>query len=437
MQCFKEFLKYAALNIIGMLGLSCYILADTFFISKGLGADGLAALNIIIPVYSFMNGIGLMLGMGGATRYAIYKSQQKKENGSRVFSITLFMGMFFAVIFAGLGIFFAEPLTGLLGAEGAVFMMSKTYLKVLLLFSPCFLLNNILLCFVRNDGAPQLSMAAMLCGSFSNILLDYIFIFICKMGIFGAVFATSLSPVINMLVLSVFFLKKKNQFHFAGFCSWKWMKGEGNLPAAIISAGVPSLVAEVASGIVILVFNMIMLELEGNVGVAAYGVIANLSLVVIAVYTGLSQGIQPVMSQAYGRGDKKNVRALVLYGIGTVVLLYGLIYLGIFFGAEQIAAVFNSEGNRNLQKIAVEGLRLYFSGCVFAGINIVLSVCLTSTDNSRPAGIISVLRGFAVIIPMTFLLSFAFGVQGLWCAFPLTECIVSCIGFGCAKKYLR
>ena len=85
----KEFAKYTTLNVLGMLGLSCYILADTFFISNGLGADGLTALNLAIPVYSFVHGSGLMLGMGGATKYSIYKSQKKQNNMNLAFTNTL------------------------------------------------------------------------------------------------------------------------------------------------------------------------------------------------------------------------------------------------------------------------------------------------------------------------------------------------------------
>ena len=151
---FKEFLKYSALNVLGMLGLSCYILADTFFVAKGLLADGLAALNLAIPVYSFIHGTGLMLGMGGATRYSVLKSQRKDGEADKIFTNALFLSAAFAVLFVLTGIFLSEPLTAALGANAGIFEMTNTYLKVLLLFSPAFLLNDVLICFVRNDGNP-------------------------------------------------------------------------------------------------------------------------------------------------------------------------------------------------------------------------------------------------------------------------------------------
>ena len=311
--------------------------------------------------------------------------------------------------------------------------LTKTYLQVILLFAPAFLMNNVLLCFVRNDGAPQLSMTAMITGSLSNIILDYVFIFPCQMGIFGAVFATGLAPIISMLILSSHFIKKKNQFH------WIKCRLERRMAASICSSGIPSLITELSSGIVIIVFNSIILGLEGNVGVAAYGVIANLSLVIIAIYTGIAQGIQPIMSRNYGVGNHRNIQLILRYALITMLILSVLVYMGVFLGAEQIAAIFNSERNELLQTIAVEGLKLYFIACPFAGFNIIISIYFTSTEYPIPANIISILRGFFVIIPMAFLLSSIAQITGVWCAFPATELLVTIVGviFFVMSKKLR
>ncbi|WP_077611354.1 MATE family efflux transporter [Clostridium sp. Marseille-P2415] len=422
MTCFKEFVKYSSLNVLGMIGLSCYILADTFFISKGLGANGLAALNLAIPIYSFIHGSGLMFGIGGATKYSILKSQNKMNDANHAFTNTAFLTLSFAAAFFVIGIFFSETLAHLMGADETVFQMSKTYLQVILLFAPMFMLNNLILCFVRNDGAPQLSMIAMIGGSLSNIVLDYVFIFPFKMGIFGAVLATGLAPVISMLILSPFFIKKKNRFHLTK-CTIS-----GQLISNIFSSGLPSLITEVSSGVVIIVFNIIILRLQGNTGVAAYGILANLSLVVIAIYTGIAQGIQPIISRNYGTGNRVNVQAILRYALITMSAISVVVYLCIFFGAPQIVNIFNSEQNALLQSIAVTGLKIYFTGCVFAGFNIIISVYFTSTEYARPAHIISILRGFLIIIPMALLLSSIGGMIGVWCVFPATELTVGGIG---------
>lgn len=182
--------------------------------------------------------------------------------------------------------------------------MINTYLKFILISAPAFIINDVLICFVRNYNNPNLSMYAMLVGSLSNIILDYIFIFIfpLQLGILGTVFATGLSPIISILILSLPPIKRKNQFHFTIN-----LKIKPNIKIALntLSLGFPSLVTEVSCGIVIIVFNMIILNLIGNIGVAAYGIVANLSLVVVAVYTGIAQGIQPLISKSYRSNDIK------------------------------------------------------------------------------------------------------------------------------------
>ena len=330
----KEFVKYAALNVLGMLGLSCYILADTFFVANGLGADGLAALNLAIPIYSFVHGSGFMLGMGGATRYSILKAHGEQETVNRLFTGTLRMAVLLALIYVFIGLTSAHWIAGQMGGEGQVLTMAATYLRVILLFAPA--LNDVFICFVRNDGDPRLSMLAMLGGSLLNIVLDYVFIFPFGMGIFGAVLATGLAPVFSLCVLSLHRVRRRNGFHLS-------RRGCGLKAAGtVVSLGVPSLV------------------IHGNVGVAAYGVIANLSLVATAVYTGIAQGSQPLFSRAYGQGDVPGLKRTLFYGITAVGIVSAALYAGVFLFAGEITAVFNSEGSGALQSLAVPGLKLYF-----------------------------------------------------------------------------
>ena len=416
---FREFARYASLNILGMLGMSCYILADTFFISQALGPDGLTALNLAIPIYSFIHGCGLMLGMGGGTRFSILKSQREHQQANRVFTNVLYLAAVFATLFVLTGLFGADGLSVLFGAQGAVRSMSTIYLRVILLFAPAFLANNVLLCFVRNDGAPHLSMAAMIGGSLSNVVLDWVFLFPCAMGIFGAVFATGLAPIISMMILSPHFFRKKNQFRPvpcapSGKAVWR-----------IVASGVPSLVTEVSSGIVIIVFNGLIMNMEGNIGVAAYGVIANLSLVVIAIYTGIAQGIQPILSRNYGMGNQKSLLEILRYAMISMLGISFLVYGAVWMFAPQISAAFNSQGDPTLQAIATNGLKLYFIACPFAGCNVVLSMYFTSIERPLPAHVISLLRGFFLIIPLAVLLSAVWKMTGIWCAFPVTEFLVS------------
>ncbi|MFR9208376.1 MAG: MATE family efflux transporter, partial [Lachnospiraceae bacterium] len=204
-------------------------------------------------------------------------------------------------------------------------------------------------------------MAAMLGGSISNIILDYVFIFPLKMGIFGAVFATGLAPVISILIMSIHFIKKKNGFHLAKVrYSLKAMKN-------VLALGLPSFITELSSGIVIIVFNSIILCLQGNLGVAAYGIIANISLVVTAIYTGIAQGAQPLISNSFGIGNYLSIKKLLRYSLSTMSIISLIIYLSIFIFSSPIVAIFNSENDIRLAEIASYGMKLYFSSILFMG----------------------------------------------------------------------
>ena len=415
----SEFTKYVSLNILGMLGLSCYILADTFFVANGIGTDGLAALNLAIPVYSFIHGSGLMVGMGGATRYSIVKSQGSSESANKAFTQAAFFAALLSALFFMIGLFASNPLAKVLGADEVTLNMTKTYLQVILLFSPAFIFNNLFLCFVRNDDSPRLAMSAMLLGSLSNIILDYVFIFPCNMGMFGAAVATGIAPAISMSILSIHLARRKNNFHFAR------VKPSPKAVLDICALGVSSLITEFASGIVMIVMNILLLQLAGNTAVAAYGIVANLSLVIMSIFTGIAQGVQPLASTYYGQKNHVQVQHLSKYAILLSAIISILIYIVLNGFAEPVISLFNKENDLHLADMAKEGIQLYFTGFLFAGINIISAVKFSCIEQPKYSFSISLMRGFILIIPLAYLLSSLFGMEGIWLTFPAAEALTS------------
>lgn len=409
----KRIFGYIVSAVIGMLGLSLYILADTYFIATGIGADGLTALNLAIPVYSFLHGTGLLIGMGAATHYAIARIRKDVSRGNRVFTAGILWVTAAAIVYVLTGLFGVESLMRLFGAEGAVLSDAVSYLKIILLSSPFFLANNLLLCFVRNDGKPKRSMAAMLGGSLVNIVLDWIFIFPCQMGMSGAALATCIAPVVSLGVLSCHFLKRENGFR----------PEKGGISFRVLAPGIPSLVNEVSNGIVMIAFNTVLLGMAGNRGVAAYGVIANIALVVTAVYTGIGQGLQPLFSEAYATGNREYSRKVVRSAGISVLAVSVLVWGCIFPGAEGIAKAFEKADDPLFRKMAADGMRIYFSGCLLTGVNIVASICFSARERIVEGQTAALLRGLVLILPAVWILSGAFGADGVWMSVPVTEAL--------------
>ncbi|WP_426349037.1 MATE family efflux transporter [Alloiococcus sp. CFN-8] len=416
---FKDFTKYVSLNILGMIGLSCYILADTFFISKALGSTGVAALNFSISIYSLIHGTGLMIGIGGATRYGILRSQKRDKRANEIFSTSIKLGVILGLLFTIVGVFSSESLALTLGADDNTLPLTKTYLLTILSFAPFFIMNNILLAFVRNDNNPRLSMVAMLTGSFSNIILDYIFMFPLQMGMFGAAFATGLAPIISILILTVHLTKGRNSLSF--------IKGKMKLSRVfdVFRLGLSSFISEISSAVVLITFNLVILKLAGNLGVASYGIVANIALVGISIFTGIAQGIQPLISKGYGSKNFLEVKKVMRYALITSGVIALIIYSAVFIKANSIVGIFNSEKNLEILHIAITGLRIYFIGFFFAGINIIMSIYLSATERAKDAFIVSMARGLVIIVPLVLILSSILKMTGVWLSFVFTELAVT------------
>jgi len=396
------------------MGTSFYILVDTVFVSRAAGADGITALNLVLPVYGLIYAIGYMIGVGAAIRFSIFRAQGEPE-AETYFSKAALSVFFFGAVFMVLGGLMPERVLAFLGGDSRIVAVGAPYTRTFMLFAPFFMLNFVVNAFVRNDGDPSLAMAATLTSSLCNVVMDYVFMFPMKMGMMGAALATGISPIIGVLVCSLHFLSGRNTLIFRPSLP------SPRMLAQICKLGVSAFIGEISSGVTTMCFNFVILGLAGNVGVAAYGVVANCALVAVAVFNGVSNGAQPLISDYYGRKQERELRQVLGLGIFSVTALAGLMLLAIYGLTEPLIALFNSEHSAQLAAYAHDGLRLYFLGFLFAGFNIVGTGYLSATAKAGWAFAASLLRGCVAIVAFAFLLPMVFGLAGVWLAFPAAE----------------
>ena len=412
----KQFFKYVSQNIFGLLGTSCYILADTYFIAQAAGTDGVTLLNLCLPMYNLIFAFGSMIGLGAATRYAILRAQGDAR-AQRYFSNAIFSVCILAVPFMLVGIFRPDGLLRLMGGDADIVALGMNYARIFLMFTPFFMCNYVVASFVRNDGDPSLAMVATLSGSLFNVVFDYIFIFPMGLGLPGAALATAISPILSIAVCSAHFIKKSNTITFVRKAP------SVRLLAQSCQLGISGFVGELSSGVTTTVFNFLLLRLAGNVAVAAYGVVANFALVATAIFNGVAQGAQPLVSQCYGKNEMAGARKLLLLGCGTALGLAALLY-GVVFGyTDVLTALFNSENSALMATFAHSGMRIYFVGYFFAGCNIVAAGYLGAVNRPAEASITSLCRGMVAIVVCSLVLSALFGMNGVWAAFPVSEAI--------------
>ena len=413
----KQFSKYVSQNIFGLLGTSCYILADTYFISQAAGTDGVTLLNLCLPIYNFIFAIGSMIGLGAATRYAILRAQGEERAAQRYFSNAVFCVCLLAVPFVLVGIFCPGTLLRLMGGDAGIVALGIPYARIFLLFTPFFMCNYIVSAFVRNDGAPSLAMVATLSGSLFNVVFDYIFMFPMGLGLAGAALATAVSPILSIAICSRHFFQKSNTLTFVR------QAPSARLLVQSCQLGISGFVGELSSAVTTTVFNFLLLRLAGNVGVAAYGVVANFALVATAIFNGVAQGAQPLISQCYGKNEMTGAKKLLLLGCGTALALAAVLYGAVFGFTDTFVALFNSESSALMAEYAHSGMRIYFLGYFFAGCNIVAAGYLGAVNRPTEATITSVSRGVAAIVTCSLILSALFGMNGVWSAFPAAEAI--------------
>lgn len=410
----KRLRKYLIPNIFAMMGISCYLLADTFFISASGRANGITALNLTLPIYGTMFAIGSMIGVGSATRYSLSKTFGNNDADDYLFQSFLWTALF-SCFFVLLGIFTPDGVLRLMGADDVIVEIGSSYMKTILCFAPAFMVNYTFTSFVRNDNAPKLAMTATLLSNLFNIIFDYIFMFPMGMGMMGAALATGLAPLVSIGICTTHFFSKNNKLRI--IYKYPSIKKLG----IACSLGIAGFVGEIARAITSMTFNFILLYLAGNIAVAAYGVVANLSLIAISIFDGISQGLQPLASEAEGKGNadskKRILKHSIQIGIGIAVVLISL--YSIF--AEEIVDVFNSENSLEMASYAVVGLRLYSIGFLIAVVNIISAGFFSAIGRAKECFVISVTRGVIANIFFVFALPKVLGIYGVWLSFPISE----------------
>lgn len=414
----KQFIKYVSQNICGMLGISCYIIVDTFFISQAAGTDGITVLNLVLPVYNLIFAIGSMIGVGSATRYTILKAQED-DSAKKYFANAILCILMISIPFVLSGIFSPDTVMHMMGADAGITQLGRTYTRIFLLFTPFFMMNYVFSAFVRNDNAPTLAMIGTMMGSFSNVVLDYVFMFPMGMGLAGAALATAASPIVSILICSIHFCQKKNTVQFAK------TRPSVRMLTASCQLGVPAFVGEFSSGVTTTLFNYLILGLAGNVGVAAYGVIANFALIFTCIFNGISQGAQPLVSRYYGEGNERAVKKILHLGLATGVV-FSLLIISLVWGfTDPMVALFNGEHSVKMAEYAFTGMRLYVIGFLFAGFNIIGTGYLSASEHAKEAFTASVCRGFVAIAVCSVILSRIFGIRGVWLSFMAAEALTA------------
>lgn len=405
----KVYLKYLIPTLLGMLSNSIYCIVDIYFVSAGSGSQGLAAMNICMPVFTILSCVGLLFGVGGATIMSISQGSGDMNTRNKAFSVSVFMMLIVGLMFSVFGVLFRKEFAYLLGSDDQLLPLVLEYLTPVMCSALPFVLMYSLSVLLRADNNPKLAMAALMVGNISNIILDYVFVSVFHMGIFGASVATSIAPVLSLIAASFHFILRKNTVHF------KLRSFDPKVIGRILSVGIGSGIMELSAGAIIFMFNSAILNLGGEVYLAAYAVITNIAYVFKGLLNGFAQAAQPLISTNFGSGIikrcSKSLRVCLIYSSIFCIVCYGIITV-----VPGFIVSFFSNGDTNMEAIASKGMIMYFSSLLFTGINTMLMYFFQSIEQGRKSLFLAVCKGFLFVTLGLWILTSLMGVEGVWYA---------------------
>lgn len=412
---YKKLIKFTIPTIIMMIFTSIYGVVDGIFISNCVGSDAFASVNLIMPVLMILGTIGFMVGTGGSALVSKTIGEGKKEKANEYFSMLNYFLVAVGFILTIVGLIFIRPISKLLGAQGDMLEYCVIYGRVLLISLIPFLLQNSFQSFLVVAEKPQMGLTISIIVGITNMILDFLFIYILKWGVFGAAFATALSQVIGGMIPLVYFIRKNDT-------PLRITKSKFDKKALLQTCinGSSEMLTNVSTSLVNMLYNMQLMKFAGADGVVAYGVIMYISFIFSGTYIGYSIGSAPIISYHYGAENKEELKTLlkqsiILLGITSVVMTICAEIL-----AKLLASVFVSY-DHNLLEMTTNAIRIFSLSFIISGFNIFASSFFTALNNGVVSAVISFVRTLVFQVIMILVLPILFGLNGIWFAVVAAE----------------
>ncbi|MGI6031121.1 MAG: MATE family efflux transporter [Eubacteriales bacterium] len=415
-------------TVVMMVAMSTYTSVDGAFVSKMISEDALAAVNIVYPVISVIVALSLMLATGSNAIIARKLGEGKGEEARQFFTLIYGVGFGSGVVLSLLCWLGIEPLLAWLGTTPELYGYAREYLGVLLWFFPMGFLQMFTQNFFVTEGKPGIGLTTCLLGGVANIVLDYVFMGPCQMGIAGAAVATGIGYSVPGLYGVWYFARNAG-----GTLHFQRPRWRGREMLHTCSNGSSELVNNLSVAITTLLFNLTMLHYVGEAGVSAITVILYLQFIQAAVYFGYAQGIAPVISYKYGQGDQLQLHGIVrtsiflLTGCSLLVVLFSILL------ADEAVMLFLEPGSSTFA-LARRGFLIFSTSYLFMGVNVFLSAMFTALSNGFLSALLSFLRTLVFLVGGLLFFPWWLGVDGVWIAVPAAEALSAVVGYICYRS---
>ncbi len=433
----KLVLTFAVPSIISMVVNALYNIVDQIFIGQGVGYLGNGATNVVMPMTVMAIALSLLIGDGAAAYLSLKLGEGDEKSAVGGIGCSIWVMVIAGVILSVLFYLFLEPLCVLFGATEDILPYAMDYGRIIsfgILFSS---IDSGMAGMIRADGSPKYSMAGLLAGCITNIILDPVFIFVFHWGVKGAAWATIIGQILNAF-LYVAYIRKFKSIRLDKEC----FRISGKVLAKISSLGVSSFITQIAIVVVMAVTNNILVsygaksEYGAEIPLTTIGITMKVNQIVSAILLGLATGAQPIFGYNYGSGQKDRVKQAyrMILTVSTVVL--ALAFFVFQSAPMSIVRIFGSESEL-YNEFAVKCFRIFLLACPINGLQMATGVFFQAIGKPAQATVLSLSRQIVYLIPATVLLPLAFGVEGALWAGPLADVLAFMTALVMLKLYWK
>ena len=412
--------KYLIASLGSALVITIYSFVDTIAVGQSEGPAGTAAMAVITPIFGILVFFGILFGIGGSVLMNNAKGEGNEEKGNAYFTTALILVVGFTVVTWVLFARFSKPILFFFGATQGTLPLVMRYVQWLIRCWPIFIFSTFIGAFVRNDNAPELVMAGVISGGCFNIFGDWFFVFPLGMGMEGAAIATVLGTTLQCLILCSHLFRK--------CCGLKLAKPfrMGKAIRKIFVIGIGASLLDLGTVVLSTITNNQILRYGSEVELAIYGVMTTIAALVQAMYCGVGQAIQPLVSANFGGRQYGRVRQFLKMSVVTVLIM-GVLFTALAEGLPVPIVQLFMDATPEVLAAAPSSMRLYSLLYLFLGFTVLSTYYLQSVMRDRASMAIGILRSLVVSGLLLYLLPLFWGINGVWLALPISECIVTVV----------
>ena len=417
-------------TLLGTLSMSAMTTIDGIFVGHGVGSEGVAAVNIIGPVYQVFSGIVLMLGAGCAVVVSIHMARQKIKAARMNLTQALLFSTLLTAVICVLAMLFPEWSARLLGSSETLLPLASDYLFWIMPSYVFQMWSLIGLFIIRLDGAPNVAMWCNIVSALMNIVLDWMMIFPLGWGVKGAAIATSISIMTGgVIALAYLLFYARTLKPVLPKLSRKSLCLSLRNICYHCRIGSPSLLGEMTLAVLIFMGNRMFMKYLGDDGVAAFGIACYYTPFFFNIGNAEAQSAQPIISNNNGisRWDyEAKARRLLL----ATSLLCGIVVMALFLFVPHLLVALFLNPESTAAQIAQDGFPYYAIGIPFFILNVAIVGYCQSIERMKAAMTFVFLRGVGLLIPVFLLLPLLLGTEGIWLSMPLAEILTLAV-IGC------